>query len=160
MDIRIIETALTIISFFVLRITILKILGKIQAQYDYSKYRVKPILKLLNLFLILIIITILIGIWGVEKAQFLTFIASILTIVGVALFAQWSILSNITSALIIFISHPIKLGESITILDKDFNISGQLADVGLIYVTVKTESDEKIMIPNNIFLQKATTLRA
>jgi small-conductance mechanosensitive channel len=46
-----------------------------------------------------------------------------------------------------FISHPVKLGESITIIDKEFDITGRVSDIGLFYVIMKTETDEKIMIP-------------
>jgi small-conductance mechanosensitive channel len=62
--------------------------------------------------------------------------------------------------LIIFISHPVKLGESITIIDKEFDITGQVSDIGLFYVIMKTKTDEKIMIPNNVFLQKATKINS
>ena len=67
-------------------------------------------------------------------------------------------LSNISSAIIIFVSHPVKLGESVSILDKEFDIKGKVSDIGLFYVILKTDNNEKIMIPNNIFLQKATKL--
>jgi small-conductance mechanosensitive channel len=42
-----------------------------------------------------------------------------------------------------FISHPVKLGESITIIDKEFDITGRVSDIGLFYVIMKTETDEK-----------------
>ena len=41
---------------------------------------------------------------------------------GVAMFAQWSILSNITSGIILFFSFPFKIGDLILIHDKDFPI--------------------------------------
>ena len=131
---------------------------KIQNKYNYSKYRIRPILKFVNLLIFTILIILIIAIWGVEKSKLLTFITSVLTVVGIALFAQWSILSNISSALIIFVSHPVKLGESVTILDKEFDIKGQVADIGLFYVILKIDTNERIMIPNNIFLQKATKI--
>lgn len=158
MDIRVLETIIAIASFFILRFISIKILAKIQKKYDYSKYRIRPILKSINLFIFITLLIVLIAIWGVEQTNILTFIASVLTVVGIALVAQWSILSNISSAIIIFISHPVKLGESITIIDKDFDIKGQVSDIGLFYVILKTEKNEKIMIPNNIFLQKATKI--
>lgn len=158
MDIRLIETILAIASFLILKFVTIKFLTKIQDKYKYSKYRARPILNFINLFIFLSLITIIIAIWGVEQTKLLAFITSVLTVVGIALFAQWSILSNITSALIIYISHPVKLGESVTIIDKEFDISGQVSDVGLFYVVMKTDTDEKIMIPNNVFLQKATKI--
>jgi small-conductance mechanosensitive channel len=136
----------------------LTFLSKIQRQYSYSKYRIRPIIKSINLFIFITLIIVLVAIWGIEQSNILTFIASVLTVLGVGLIAQWSILSNISAALIIFISHPVKLGESITIMDKDFNIKGQVSDIGLFYVILKTDNNEKIMIPNNVFLQKATKI--
>lgn len=158
MDIRVIETIITVASFFILRFVTGKFLAKIQNKYNYSKYRIRPILKFINVFIFITLIIIIVAIWGVEQSKLLTFITSVLTVVGIALVAQWSILSNLSSALIIFINHPVKLGESITILDKEFDISGQVSDIGLFYVILKTDTNEKIMIPNNIFLQKATKI--
>ncbi|REG87038.1 mechanosensitive ion channel domain-containing protein [Algoriphagus antarcticus] len=158
MDIRVIETIIAIASFFILRFATVKFLTKIQNKYSYSKYRIRPILKFINLLIFITLLIVLIAIWGVEQSRLLTFITSALTIIGIALVAQWSILSNISSALIIFISHPVKLGESVTILDKEFDIEGQVSDIGLFYVILKTDKNEKIMIPNNVFLQKATKI--
>lgn len=135
-----------------------KSLGRIQKKYDYSKYRIRPIQKSINFFNFVTLVTVVTAIWGVQQENILTFITSFLTVVGIALVAQWSILSNISSAIIIFISHPIKLGESISIIDKEFDIKGQVSDIGLFYVILKTDTNEKIVIPNNVFLQKATKI--
>lgn len=160
MDIRLIETFIAVASFFMIRFATIKFLAKIQTKYDYSTYRVRPILKFINLFIFMTLIIVIIAIWGVEQTKLLTFISSVLAVAGIAFFAQWSILSNITSALIIFISHPVKLGESITIIDKEFDIKGQVSDIGLFYVIMKTDTGEKIMVPNNVFLQKATKINS
>jgi small-conductance mechanosensitive channel len=136
----------------------IKILKKVQEKYDYSKYRIRPILKSVNLFVFITLVIVLVAIWGVEQTNILTFITSVLTVIGIALVAQWSILSNISAAIIIFISHPVRLGESVTIIDKDFDIKGRVSDIGLFYVIIKTDTNEKITIPNNIFLQKATKI--
>lgn len=158
MDIRVLETIIAIAFFFILRFLTTKSLAKIQRKYSYSKYRIRPIQKSVNLFIFVTLIIVVIAIWGVKQTNILTFITSALTVVGIALVAQWSILSNILSAIIIFISHPVKLGESITIIDKEFDIKGQVSDIGLFYVILKTDTNEKVMIPNNIFLQKATKI--
>ena len=158
MDIRVVETAIALASFFILRFISIKLLAKIQKKYDYSKYRIRPILKSINLFIFVTLVIVLIAIWGVEQTNILTFITSVLTVIGIALVAQWLILSNISSAIIIFISHPVKLGEFIILIDKEFDIKGQVSDIGLFYVILKTDTNEKITIPNNIFLQKATKI--
>jgi small-conductance mechanosensitive channel len=160
MDIRVLETIIAIASFFILRFAAVKSLVRIQRKYNYSKYRIRPIQKSFNLFIFITLLIVVIAIWGVQQANILAFITSVLTVVGIALVAQWSILSNILSAIIIFMSHPVKLGESITIIDKEFDVKGQVSDIGLFYVILKTDTNEKIMIPNNIFLQKATKINS
>lgn len=158
MDIKVLETIIAVASFFVLRFVCVKSLSKIQKKYDYSKYRIRPLQKFINFSILIALVVVIIAIWGVPQTNILTFITSFLTVVGIALVAQWSILSNISSAIIIFISHPVKLGEYITIIDKDFDIKGKVTDIGLFYVVLKTDINEKVMIPNNIFLQKATKI--
>ena len=72
----------------------------------------------------------------------------------VYLFAQWSHLSNITSGIIIFFNHSVKLDDTIVILDEDYNIQGRISDIGLFFVRLKTKEGEEISLPNNVFLQK------
>ena len=158
MDIRILETIIAVAIFFILRFLTVRLFAKVQKKYDYSKYRIRPILKFVNLFVFTTLVIAIVAIWGVKQANILTFITSVLTVVGIALVAQWSILSNISSSLVIFISHPVKLGEFVSIMDKEFDIKGQVSDIGLFYVILKTDTNEKITIPNNVFLQKATKI--
>jgi hypothetical protein len=70
MDIRVIETILAVASFFILRFAIIKFLSKIQNKYDYSKYRMRPILKFINLAVFIILITIIIAIWELNRQNF------------------------------------------------------------------------------------------
>ncbi len=95
MDIRLIETIIAGTSFFVLRFVAIKFLTQIQHQYHYSKYRIRPIKKFVNLFILLTLLIVLIAMWRIEQANLLTAISSVLAVAGVALFSEWSILSNI-----------------------------------------------------------------
>ena len=80
--------------------------------------------------------------------------ASILAVIGIALFAQWSHLSNITSGIIIFFSHSFKLDDTVSIIDKDYEVEGRISDIGLFFIKLKTKQGEEVSIPNNIFMQK------
>jgi small-conductance mechanosensitive channel len=103
----------------------------------------------------MISLSLILTIWGVKQADLAVYIGSILTVVGVAFFAQWSILSNITSSIIIFFNHSVKLDDLIIIMEaKDYEIEGKVSNVGLFFVTMKTEGGQEITIPNNIFIQK------
>ena len=96
----------------------------------------------------------LIFVWGVDQSELLIFLSTILTVLGVAFFAQWSIISNITSTLIIFFNHPIKIGDHLTIMDKEYEIEGQLSDISIFFIIIKTKENKKITIPSNVFMQK------
>ena len=106
---------------------------------------------MINLSVCFIIILI---IWGVDQSELAVFVGSVVTVPGIAMFAQWSILSNITSSIIIFFNHPVKLDDTITILDKDYETEGRVSDIGVFFVILKTKEGEQITIPSNIFIQK------
>jgi small-conductance mechanosensitive channel len=100
----------------------------------------------------------LIIIWGVQTKDIFIVFSSITTVVGVAMFAQWSILSNITSGIILFFSFPYKIGDYIFIHDKDFPIEAEIEDIGAFHVYLKTKEGEIIVYPNNLMLQIGITI--
>jgi small-conductance mechanosensitive channel len=110
--------------------------------------------KIVDALLVIILAVFLMAIWGIDQSKLLLFLSTVLTILGVAFFAQWSLISNITSTLIIFFNHPIKIGDYLTIMDKDFPIEGKLSDIGIFFITVKTKEGKKITLPSNVFMQK------
>ncbi len=46
------------------------------------------------------------------------FLSSIFAVLGVALFAQWSILSNLTASVLIFFVFPYRIGDRVKVSDK------------------------------------------
>ncbi|WP_298318383.1 mechanosensitive ion channel family protein [uncultured Aquimarina sp.] len=110
-----------------------------------------------NLSYLLIYITggsFLAIIWGVDHKQFALFISSILAVLGVGFFAQWSILSNLTASVILFFSHPMRIGDRIKVLDKDFNWSGEVKDITGFYLFMKTDDGCDITLPTSLVMQK------
>mgnify|MGYP006129900129 FL=1 len=105
-------------------------------------------------------IVIISFIWGVNKNELLLFISSFLTVLGIAFFAQWSILSNITAGIIIFINYPVKIGDTITILEKDNDIKGEIKDISAFFITLITENKELITVPNSVILEKTIKYEA
>ncbi len=100
----------------------------------------------------------LIVIWGVQTKDIFLVFSSVATVIGVAMFAQWSILSNITSGIILFFSFPYKIGDSIIIHNKDFPIEAEIEDIGAFHVYLKTSKGETIVYPNNLMLQIGITI--
>ena len=100
------------------------------------------------------ILVIIIFIWGVNKEQLLIYVSCFLTVLGISFFAQWSILSNITTGIILHINYPVKIGDRITILEEDNDIKGKTKDIGPFFIMLITPKNEFITLPNTIILQK------
>ena len=99
-------------------------------------------------------IILIVLIWGVDKKELALFFSSFMAILGIALFAQWSLLSNITASIILFINHPAKIGDKIAVLDKDYPLTGKIRDIGAFFLILKTDEGEIVTIPNSLILSK------
>ena len=86
--------------------------------------------------------------------------SSIFAVIGVALFAQWSILSNVTAGIILFLAFPFKIGDQIKILDKELDTEEDfiIEDIKLYYIYLRNSQGHLITYPNNLMMQKAVTL--
>lgn len=98
-------------------------------------------------------------VWGMQPHNILIGLSSVFAIIGVAMFAQWSILSNITAGILIFFSTPFKLGDRIQLMDKDMPITATIERIQTFYTHLRTDEDELIVLPNNLFLQKMVAFK-
>lgn len=154
MFIKIIETVVVIALYFLLRILSNKYIDRTVENSLMQKTRGKIIKKAISFILLLIFFTVISIVWGVNQSELALFIGSVLTVIGIAFIAQWSVISNITSGIIIFFNHPVKLDDTISIIDKDYQVEGRVSDIGLFFVILKTKEGEQITVPSNVFVQK------
>lgn len=152
--IKLIETTIVIVAFIIILFLSSKLVNKTVSNNLLKKVRGKIIKKVINLINILVAVIMILIIWGVDQSELAVFIGSLLTVLGIALFAQWSILSNITSSIIIFFNHPVKLNDTIKIIDKDYETEGRVSDIGIFFIILKTKEGEQITMPSNVFIQK------
>lgn len=152
---KIIESLVVLTIYILIRASSNYVVNKNVTKKFIQKSRGRIIKKAINLTLLLLCIILILTIWGVKQSVLAAYIGSILTVVGVAFFAQWSILSNITSSIIIFFYHNIKVYDTIKIMEaKDYEVEGEIRNIGLFFVTIRTNEKEEITLPNNIFIQK------
>ena len=121
-------------------------------------HRSNLVIKYIYLLLGILAFISIVIIWGVKKDQIFLFISSVFAVAGVASFAQWSILSNITAGIILFFSYPFKIGDRIKIHDKDFPIESEIVDIKAFYVVLKSSDGELITYPNNLIMQKGVSV--
>ena len=153
-EIKILQTGIAIAIYLLLRFIIIKFIDRTVTRSLLQKTRGKIIKKIFQVALLFIVFIFILVIWGVDQSELFTFMASILAVIGIALFAQWSHLSNITSGIIIFFSHSFKLDDTVSIIDKDYEVEGRISDIGLFFIKLKTKDGEEVSLPNNIFMQK------
>lgn len=151
-------TGILITVLIFLRIIVDKLIRRYAKTTHILEHRTNLVIKYIHIFINLFIIISLIVIWGVQTKDIFITISSITTVIGVALFAQWSILSNITSGMILFFSFPFKIGDTIKIHDKDFPIEAEIEDISAFHVNLRTKEGEKIIFPNNLLLQKGISI--
>ena len=158
LDVQIIETVIVvfayIVSYFMTKITINNYLKNTQLQ----RGRRKIMIKAFNLIFLLAAVLLIGAIWGLKQNQIALFASTILTAFGIAFFAQWSLLSNITSSIILFFNHPLKIGDTIEILDKEYSFEGEITDLTYFFLHLKLKNGKIITIPNSLLLQKSIAI--
>lgn len=156
--IQVVETLVLLmlygITYYVTNTFINNTLKKTQIQRGRRKIIIRAIYLLINITTLVI----LAAVWGLEQNEIAVFVSTILTVLGIGFFAQWSLLSNITAGIILFFQHPLKIGDTIKILDKDFPFQGEISDLTYFFVYLKMDNEEIVTIPNSLLLQKSFSI--
>jgi small-conductance mechanosensitive channel len=97
-------------------------------------------------------------IWIINEDDFIVVLGSSFAVVGVALFANWSILSNVTASFILYFSFPYKIGDRVRIHDKDLPVTAVIVDIKGFYTLLKTAEGEIVTYPNNLLMQKGVSI--
>jgi small-conductance mechanosensitive channel len=155
---ELVSTVVLLIILILARIIVSKLVNTVAKRSQTVEKRTRLVLKYIHLLINTIAVIALIIIWGVQTKDVFVVFSSIATVAGVALVAQWSILSNITSGIILFFSFPFTIGDHIIIHDKDFPIEAEIEDIGAFHVYLKTKKGEVIVYPNNLMLQIGITI--
>jgi small-conductance mechanosensitive channel len=151
-------TLILILSYIFVRFLTTKLIIKFSNKSEKFATRTQVIIKYTNILLVFISFIFLFMIWGVKTDHLALAFSSIFAVIGVAMFAQWSLLSNITAGVIIFFTAPFHIGDVIRIHDKDFPFEAEIIDIKGFHIYLKTEKGEIIIYPNNIFFTKSISI--
>ncbi len=155
---ELLQTILLLIVLLITHYLVVQTIRRVGKISDLNKVRTRLIIKYVNITFIVISLAVLSIIWSVDYKDIGLLLSSIFAVIGVALFAQWSILSNITSGVILFFSFPYKIGDRIRIQDKDFPNETIIEDIKAFHINLRTDDGELITYPNNLLLQKGVVL--
>jgi small-conductance mechanosensitive channel len=156
---QIIWTTVVVVGLLLLRLGLKQSAKRIAKRDELNFARTRLIFKYINVLVSFIALFSLLLIWGVEVHELTLIFSSVFAVIGIGLFAVWSILSNITSGVIMFFSFPYKIGDKIKIHDKDSPIDNVIIeDIKAFQLHLRTDKGELVTYPNNLFLQKPVTL--
>lgn len=156
---QIIFSLATILIVVVAR-TIIKVLVRKFAKANRKiENRTNHIIRVCNITVNILGVITIIGIWGVSRQNLMLVLSSIFAIIGVAFFAQWSLLSNVTAGIILYFASPFKIGDTIQILDKDEPELLTIEDIHAFYTHLRTEKGELQTYPNSLLLQKGIQIK-
>ena len=154
LEFQIIETIVLGAILIGIKILTQKSINKFLSRFDFDLKRKRITQRIINLFLTILAIIILAGIWNIKRSELMVFLTSVITVLGIAFFAQWSILSNITSSLILFFNHHLKIGQNVRVLEKEYDVEGQLIDISFFFMYIRDKEGNTITIPTSVVLQK------
>ncbi len=158
-------TGVTIMSLFILRFIVTRATKRIGKKGNFAEARSVLVTKYITFILAFLAVGAIIFIWGINIKDLGLLFSSVFAIIGVALFAQWSILSNLTSGVILFFSFPFKIGDRVKIMDKEIVEDEEIGydvfiieDIKTYHLYLRNSKGDLLTYPNNMMLQKAVTL--
>ncbi|KJD36172.1 mechanosensitive ion channel protein MscS [Tamlana sedimentorum] len=154
---ELIISTIVIVSIIFIKIIVTFGVTKIAKKNGINDARIRLIQRYITVALFLLLLLIEAVIFTNFK-DLAFFFSSVFTVIGIALFAIWSILSNITSGIIMFFNFPYKVGDKIKIHDSDFPEIVIIEDIRAFQLILRLENGDLVTYPNNLMLQKAVTL--
>lgn len=138
-----------------------KVLPRLETYVANGELKNAALTKAVNIFRLLygvISLAIILFIWGFNFKWLLAVSSGIIALTGVAMFASWSIISNITAFFILLAHQSYKRGNFIRIIDADNYIEGTIADINLFNTLLITDNREYIIYPNNLLIARPTVI--
>ncbi len=162
---QLLSSLILVVTIIVIRFVSHKTVHRIGKINKFFNGRTLLITKYISVLLIFLGVIFLVIIWGVNFTEIALLFSSVFAVLGVALFAQWSIISNILAGVILFFSFPFKIGDKIKVMDKEI-IDETLEDSNIFiiesitafHVHLRKSNGSLMTYPNNLMLQKGISL--
>ena len=155
---KFLETIAVLLLYIIAYLITAKVINNALKNAALERARRKNSIKAINALILLGCSILIAGIWGLKQNEIAVFASTLFTALGIGFFAQWSLLSNITSSILLFFNHPMKLGDHIKVLDKDYPFEGEIIELTYFFIHLKDENGKTITIPNSTVLQKPIAL--
>lgn len=153
-QLNVIITAVIFVIYLVFRYLVGPIIRRKAEHGRLKDSATSKALAAVNILLIIGAVASSMVVWGFDFRGLLTLSASIVAVTGVALFAGWSLLSNITAFFLLLAHSSFRRGNFIRILDADNYIEGYISEINLFNTKLISEGREVIIYPNNLIMSR------
>ncbi|MBE0365266.1 hypothetical protein PULV_a2032 [Pseudoalteromonas ulvae UL12] len=148
---KLIVTMFALLLFpFLVKLQKKLLINMVKGRIDpHRQYRAE---LLLTIILAIVMVCLVLVFLGIELRGLLVLGSSLFAMLGVALFAAWSLLSNLTSFLLMFIQNDCRVGYWVRVIDGANFVEGKVVEMGLMNVILEHAEGHRILYPNNLFV--------
>ena len=155
---QIIASAAILIVAIIIRWSLIKVIKKTAVITQILDRRANLVIKYMSILITILSVISLFVVWGVKTHNVIAALSAVITVIGIAFFAQWSILSNITVGMIVFFSFPFRIGDYIKIDDADHSVEGEILDIRAFHTILRNQEKIITTYPNTLLLQRAVSI--
>lgn len=137
-----------------------KALARIGQNRNVNVSRIFYIQKVVQFFIVALAVVLVVSLFGVRLSDVGLILSSLFAVIGVALFAQWSILSNLTASVIIFFFSPYRVGNFVCFVEGDQRFEGKIMEISLFHIVICQQDGNTLTYPNNLVFQKPVIIYA
>ncbi|GAA0555254.1 mechanosensitive ion channel [Rheinheimera aquimaris] len=152
--VQLIISVSVIILYFIISRRVMPLLYQVIAHSRLKAEMNKRAAVVLHILLVLALIVVLSVVWGVDIRGLLVLASSMIAVVGVALFAAWSLLSNITAFFILLGQKAFAEGMEVRVIDGGNYLEGRIVEINLFSTVLRTKDNEQVVYPNNLLISR------
>ncbi|WP_017445078.1 mechanosensitive ion channel family protein [Gayadomonas joobiniege] len=149
---------LALVGFWFLKNTSRALVERIGQEKQIDEKRIHYVKMVITLALAVVTFMLISIVLGIDYSHLAIFFSSAFAVIGVAFFAQWSILSNVTASVMVYFFFPYRVGDTVTIVDGENSVSGKISEITLFHVILKNPSGRIATYPNSLVFQKAVMI--
>ena len=138
--------------YVLFRWVVRRVINNHAAAHKYSESRISTAHRAVSVIGFLLLAGLLAITWSINSSSFLVASGAILAAIGIGFFANWSILSNITTSIIMFWRFPMRVGDRIGLLE-DKSFVAVVKEFTPFFIILEDLEGNKISLPNSLTLQ-------